>query len=334
MRRWLLKDGVSDLEGLVMETVPMPEPGPGEVRIRIHAVSLNFRDQLVIQQGAFWRVPGKDIVPVADGSGEIDALGAGVSDFVVGDRVVELYFRDFFDGPPHTDMGIGLGATEENGMLAEYVVLPAKRVMRAPASLSYEQASTIPCAGLTAWSALYGDHPIGSDSKVLVLGTGGVSLFALLFARAAGAQVFATTGQEQKRKRLLELGANEVFNYREIPEWGKAVFERTGGVDKVVESAGSLNQSLAAVRPGGEVAIMGFMTSDGPPSPPLLMGKGAIIRGVAVGNARAYSAMSKAIDASKIQPPIDRYFSFEDAKEAYRAQASPELFGKVVINVT
>ena len=334
MRRWLLKDGVTDLEGLVMENVPIPEPGPGEVRIRVHAVSLNYRDQLVIQQAAFWRVPGKSIVPVADGAGEIDAIGSGVSSFAVGDRVVELYFRDYFDGPPHINMGMGLGASDENGMLAEYVVLPAKRIIRAPASLDFGEASTLPCAGLTAWTALYGDHPIGPNSKVLVLGTGGVSLFALLFARAAGAKAFATTSQEQKRERLLALGASEVFNYRDTPDWGKTVFEKTGGVDKVVESAGSLNQSLAAIRPGGEVAVMGFMTSDGPPSPPLLMGKGAVIRGVAVGSAKAYTAMSETIDTYKLQPPIDRRFSFENAKDAYRAQASSRLFGKILIDVT
>lgn len=332
MRRWILKAGATDLDGLFLEDAPMPEPGPGEVRIRVHAVSLNYRDQFVLKD-LNWRSPNRDLVPVADGAGEIDAIGSGVDTWAVGDRVTELYFRDWIQGPPHANMGMGLGSLDEDGMLSEYVVLPAKRVARAPASLGYAEASTLPCAALTAWSALYGDHPIGPDSKVLVLGTGGVSLFALVLARAAGAQVFATSSQDAKHQRLVSLGASDVVNYRDIPDWGKAVFEQTGGVDKVVDAAGTLNQSLAAIRAGGEVAIMGLMTSDGPPNPALLMGKCATVRGTAVGNAEAYEALVQAIDTHKIRPPIDRSFRFEDAKAAYQAQSSPELFGKIVIEL-
>lgn len=332
MRRWILKDGATDLDGLVLEDAAMPEPEADEVRIRVHAVSLNYRDQLVLK-GGFWRVPGKEIIPVSDGAGEIDALGSDVDTWAVGDRVTGLYFRDFLQGPPHANMGMGLGATDENGMLSKYVVLPAKRIARAPTSLDYAEAATLPCAALTAWSALYGDHPIDMNSKVLVVGTGGVSLFALVLAQAVGAKVFATTSQDVKRQRLITLGASEVVNHRDTPEWGKAVFDLTGGVDKVVDAAGTLNQSLAAVCPGGEVAIMGLMTTDGSPNPALLMGKGATIRGIAVGNAEAYKALSQAIEQSKIRPPIDRRFRFEDAKAAYQAQSSPELFGKIVIDL-
>ncbi|KAB8320466.1 NAD(P)-dependent alcohol dehydrogenase [Tolypothrix campylonemoides VB511288] len=334
MRRWILKAGATNLDGLFLEEVAIPEPGPGEVRIRVHAVSLNYRDQLVLLKNPTpWRLPDRDLVPVSDGAGVIDAIGPGVDTWVVGDRVTGLYFRDFIEGPPHANMGFGLGSLDEDGMLSEYVVLPAKRVARAPASLDYAEAATLPCAALTAWSALYGDHPITPDSKVLVVGTGGVSLFALIFARAAGAQVFATTSQNAKLQRLLDLGVSDVVNYRDTPDWGKAVFDRTGGVNKVVDAAGSLNQSLAALQPGGEVAIMGVMTADGPPNPALLMGKGATVRGIAVGNAKAYEAMSQAIDTHQVKPPIDRRFHFEDAKDAYQAQSSPELFGKIVIEL-
>lgn len=333
MRRWILKAGATDLDGLVLEDAERPEPGPGEVRIRVRAVSLNYRDQLVLRMPQLWRLPGRHLVPVADGAGEIDAVGAGVDRWSVGDRVTNVYFKNWIDGPPHADMGMGLGSRDEDGMLAEYVVLPAERVTRAPKSVAFSEASTLPCAALTAWSGLYGDHPIGPGSKVLVLGTGGVSLFALFFARAAGAEVFATTGQEAKRARLLELGARDVVNYRETPEWGKSVFERTGGVDKVIDAAGSLNGSLSALRPGGEVAIMGLFTSDGAPDPLQLLGKGAIIRGIAVGSATAHEAMVRAIEAQGIKPPIGHRFRFEDAKAAYEAQSSPDLFGKIVIEL-
>lgn len=337
MRRWILKAGATDLGGLFLEDVLMPEPGPGEVRIRVHAVSLNYRDQLTLKDLNYWRFPNRDLVPVSDGAGEIDAIGSGVDTWAVGDRVTGLYFRDWIQGPPHANMGQGLGSLDEDGMLSEYVVLPAKRVARAPASLDYAEAATLPCAALTAWNAIHGDHPVGSDSKVLVLGSGGVSLFAMLFARAAGAQVIATSSQDAKLKRWMDLGASDGINYRDIPDWGKEVFERTGGVDKVVDAVGTgtLNQSLAALSYGGEVALIGLMTfDDGPLEFGSLMSKGATVRGIAVGNAEMYKAMLQAIDTHKVRPLIDRRFRFEDARDAYRAQSSPELFGKIIIELS
>lgn len=336
MRRWILKAGATDLDGLFLEDAPMPEPGPGEVRIRVHAVSLNYRDLLTLKDSN-WRVPNRDLVPVSDGAGEIDAIGSGVDTWAVGERVTGLYFRDFIQGPPHANMGFGLGSLDEDGMLSEYVVLPAKRIARAPASLDYAEAATLPCAALTAWSALYGNYPIGPDSKVLVLGTGGVSLFALVLARAAGAQVFATSSQDAKLKRLMSLGASDVINYQDTPDWGKAVFERTDGVNKVVNTVGTgtLNQSLEAVTYGGEVALIGLMAFDDSSSGfGALMSKSATVRGIAVGNAKAYEAMLQAIDTYKVRPPIDRRFRFEDVLDAYRAQSSPELFGKIVIELS
>ena len=335
MRRWILKAGTTDLDGMVMQDAPMPEPGPGQVRVRVHAASLNYRDQLVLQDpGELWRLPGRDLVPVADGAGEIDATGPGVDAWAVGERVAPLYFRDRLQGPPHPGMGMGLGSRDEDGMLAEYVVLPVERVIRAPESLSHAEAATLPCAGLTAWTALQGDRPVGLGSKVLVLGTGGVALFALVLARALGAEVIATTSQEAKKERLAALGASGAVNYRDIPEWGQAAFELTGGVDRVVNAAGtgSLNQSLAALRPGGEAAVMGLMTFGEPLDPMLLMGKGVTVRGIAVGDAEGFKALSQAIDTHQVKPPIDRTFRFEDAKDAFRAQSSPELFGKIVID--
>ncbi len=337
MRRWTLKAGTSDLDGLVMQDAPMPEPGAGEVRVRVHAASLNYRDKLILQDpGEMWRLPGRDLVPLADGAGEIDAVGPGVAGWTVGERVVPLYFRDRLQGPPHPGMGAGLGSRDEDGMLAEYVVLPAQRVIRAPDTLSHTGASTLPCAALTAWSALESAKPIGRGSKVLVLGTGGVALFALVLARAMGAEVVATTSQDAKKERLAALGASSVINYRDVPDWGQAVFDSTGGVDRVVNSAGtgSVNQSMAALRPGGEVAVMGLMTFGEPLDPMLLMGKGLTVRGTAVGDAEGFRALSQFIDTHAIKPPVDRTFRFEEAKQAFQAQSSPELFGKIVIDLT
>lgn len=334
MRRWILKAGATDLDGLFLENVPMPESGAGEVRIRIHAMSLNYRDQLVLKGQFANHLPARDFVPISDGAGEIDAIGAGVTNWAVGDRVTGLMLN-WQRGIP-TEVSFGLGSLAEDGMLAEYVVLPVDRVVRAPASLDYAEAATLPCAALTAWHAIHGGYPIGEGSKVLVLGSGGVSLFAMLFAQAAGAQVFATSSQDAKLKRWQDLGVTDGINYRDTPEWGKAVFDRTGGVNQVVDAVGTgtLDQSLAALTYRGEVALLGLMEfAQSPPDFFLMLGKCAAIRGVAVGSAEMYEAMVQAIDTHKIRPPIDRSFRFEDAKAAYQAQSSPELFGKIVISV-
>jgi NADPH:quinone reductase-like Zn-dependent oxidoreductase len=335
MRRWVLKAGPRGPEGLVQEQVPVPQPGPGEVRVRVRAVSLNRRDLMVLT-GVYGRPSARDLVPISDGAGEIEAVGPGVDRWTVGDRVAATYFANWVSGPPHPQMGLGLGAGGEDGMLAEYVVLPADRLVRVPSSLDWAEAATLPCAALTAWNALHGGRPLQPDGQVLVLGTGGVSIFALLFARSIGARVIATSSQAAKLDRLRALGAADTVNYRDEPAWGQVVFARTGGVDKVVEigGAGSMNQSLAAIRPGGEVAMIGFLAKGGePPDPYLLMGKGAIIRGIAVGSVEMFDAMAGTIERTGLKPPVDRRFAFDDSKAAYEAQAAPHLFGKIVIDL-
>lgn len=340
MRRWILRAGAADLDGLLLEDAPVPEPGPGEVRVRVRAVSLNYRDQIILR-GDYGQAVTEDLVPVSDGAGEVDAVGDGVEEWSVGDRVTGLYYEGWYDGPPKPGLGFGLGSPGVDGMLAEYVVLKADRVTRMPESLSFKEAATLPCAALTAWTALNGDRPydghrVGPGGKVLVLGTGGVSLFALILARAMGAEVFATTSREEKAGPLRALGAEDVVNYRDTPDWGQTVFERTGGVDRVVNAAGgaAVDQSVAALAYGGEMALMGlFSHGDAPPVFPLLMAKGASIRGTAVGSAAAHEDLVRFVDETGIKPPIDRAFGFEEAKGAYRAQAGPELFGKIVIDV-
>lgn len=330
MRRWLLKADQVGVDALSMEEAPMPEPGPGEVRIRVHATSLNYRDQLVLTDLANWRRPGVALVPVADGAGQIDALGNGVEGWQVGDRVVELYHRGWRDGPPPLELTHGPGAGNEQGMLAEYVVFPASRIARAPAGLDWAEAATLPCAGLTAWNAVFGGKPVGAGSRVLVLGSGGVSLFALLLARAAGAEVYATSSSDEKLARMKALGASETINYRDVPDWGDTLFKRFGGVDKVVDPVGELNRAMAAIRPGGEVAVMGLMSSDGPLNPMLYMARTLTIRGTAVGSAASYEQLRAFVEQHGLRPPIARRFAFEDARAAYEAQAAG-AFGKIVI---
>ena len=336
MRRWVLAAGATDIDGLTMEDVAMPVPGPGEVRLRLRAVSLNYRDQFVLTDPAVWRTPGRDLVPVSDGAGEVDAVGAGVDAWVVGDRVTPLYFRDWVSGLPLSDPGRGLGSLDEDGLLAEYVVLPASRLTRAPESLDDAEAATLPCAGLTAWSALQGDRPTGPGTTVLVLGTGGVSLMALTLARAAGALVFATTSQNAKREPLAALGVSAVVNYQTTPAWGQEVFDRLGGVDRVVNTVGAseMTQSLTALRQGGEVSLLGLFSIAGETMDSMqVIFKGAIVRAIAVGNADAHADLVRFIDAHHVKPPIGRRFRFEDAPDAWRAQASADVLGKVVIDI-
>lgn len=339
MRRWLLKAGAANLDSLVLEEAPIPEPGPGEVRVKVHAASINYRDQLILT-GQYGQTLTADVIPLSDGAGEIDAVGSGVQQWTVGDQVTSIYAEGWADGPPIPGLTFGLGANGSDGMLAEYVLLKADRVIAAPQSLSLLEAATLPCAALTAWTALNGDRPyakaVGAGDKVLVLGTGGVSLFALLLARAVGAEVIGTSSQSDKLDRVRALGAVDAVNYRDTPNWGEVVFERTGGVKRVVNSAGgsAMDQSIAAVGYGGEIAFMGLFDQAATPPPFLyLMMKGASVRGTAVGSAAAYADLIQAIDASGLKPPIDRVFPFEQAKEAFQAAVSPELFGKIVIKI-
>lgn len=334
MKRWLLKAGATDLSGLILEDAPVPQPGPGQVRVRVRAAALNARDLTVIS-APFYRLPGRNLIPVSDGAGDIDAVGAGVTQWSVGDRVTGLFFRNWLGGPPNADIGLGLGSLDEDGMLAEYVVLPADRVARVPQSLDDAGAATLPCAGLTAWSALGGARPVGAGDQVLVLGTGGVALMALVLAKGRGARVTVASSNNSKLERARALGADDVVNYADVPAWGQAVFERTGGVDRVVNPVGTsaLNQSVAALGYGGEVVSMGVFTQDDAFSLQALMMKTATLRGTMVGGAEMHAALVREVDAKHVKPPISQHVPFEDARAAFEAQGSPELFGKIVIDV-
>jgi NADPH:quinone reductase-like Zn-dependent oxidoreductase len=336
MKSWQLKSGASSLDDMVLVERETPQPGPGEVLIRVRACSLNFRDQL-IPKGLYMGGPiDRDITPLSDGAGEIVAVGAGVTQYKSGDRVAATFFQNWDDGPANPGAGPALGAPPARGMLSEYVVLPETGVVPMAASLSFEEAATLPCAGVTAWNALMeGPKTTKAGQDVLVLGTGGVSLLALQIAKAAGARVVATSSSDEKLARVMALGADILLNYRTTPEWGAEVAQITGGVDHVVEvgGAGTLQQSFTAVGFNGEVALIGVLTREGNSNPHTLMFKGASLRGIFVGSAGMARRLNAFIDAHAIKPVIDRVFDFADAKAAYAYQASPDLFGKVVIRI-
>jgi len=336
MRAWQLAAGATSIDDLGLVECPQPEPGPGQVAIRIHACSLNYRDQAVMLGRYMGGPVPAPLVPLSDGAGEVIAVGAGVSRFGAGDRVTSTFFLNWPDGPPNPHTGAALGAAGADGMLAEVVVLPETAVVPMPASLSYEEAATLPCAGVTAWNALFeGPRPVEPGSRVLLLGTGGVSMIALQLARAAGCEVIITSSDDAKLARATALGAHRTVNYKAIEAWGQHVGTVFGGVDKVVEvgGAGTMQQSIAALRHNAEIALIGVLDPVGGPNPSALMFTGSIVRGIFVGSRRMAEKLAAAIDANGIKPVIGARFAFEEARQAYAHAASPALFGKTVITL-
>lgn len=336
MRQWLIRKGATSLDHMELVDAPEPVAGPGEVVVKVRACSLNYRDQAVVTGNYFGGAVDRDQVPLSDGAGEIVALGEGVGGLAVGDRVAGSFFLNWADGPPNPHAGPALGAPPAPGMLQDLVALPAHAVVPIAASLSFEEAACLPCAGVTAWHALMeGPHRLRAGESVLVLGTGGVSLLALQIAHAAGARIVATSSSDAKLARVKALGADHLINYRTTPDWGAQAMKLTGRVDHVVEvgGAGTLAQSIAAVGFNGEIALIGVLTREGDTSPHGLMLKGASIRGIFVGSAGMARRLNAFIDAHAIKPVIDRSFPIEAAKQAWAYQASPELFGKVVITL-
>ncbi|MFG1609682.1 NAD(P)-dependent alcohol dehydrogenase [Actinoplanes sp. NPDC049265] len=340
MRRWVLVPRAGGGHELVLRVVAIPEPGPGQIRVRVHTAAINFRD-LLVRDGRYGSAAAPELVPLSDGAGVVDAIGAGVTSWAAGDRVVSVYFQGWADGDPSSGKGLGLGSGTENGMLAEYVILPADRVTVAPGTLSLTEAATLPCSGLTAWTALHGNRPygartLGPGDTVMVLGTGGVSLFAAQLALASGAQVWATTGDAGKRERLSNLGIAGVVDHTEVEAWGERVFAATGGAQIVVNAVGgrSMDQALAAVAYGGEIAYLGlFDFVSTPPDLLTLMDKAASIRGVAVGSAAAQDDLVAAVDRLGVRPVIDQVVDFTDAPDAYERHLAKGVLGKVVIEM-
>ncbi|GAA2323131.1 zinc-binding dehydrogenase [Streptomyces violaceusniger] len=307
---------------------PVPSPSAGEVLVRVKASSLNARDLLIVTgRYSVDIAPGR--VPLSDGAGVVEAVGDGVSRFRVGDRVVGTFHPAWLYGP-FPEWG-RLRGTHRDGWLTEYLALDEQSLVAVPDQLSFEEAATLPCAALTAWSAVSG---VGPGDALLVQGSGGVSVFALQFARLAGARVLATTSSGAKARRLGALGASDVVDYTSTPEWGTRVRELTGGgADRVVEigGAGTLSQSIDAVAHGGQIALVGNLAAGGGMDVTRFFRRAATLRSISVGSRSDFERMNKAIDRHRLRPAIDRVFPFDQAPEAFAHFEKGPRFGKVVI---
>jgi NADPH:quinone reductase-like Zn-dependent oxidoreductase len=315
---------------------PMPRLSAGEVLIRIRAVSLNYRDLLVIR--GVWRPSGPRI-PVSDGVGEVVALGEGVAGFQLGERVAGTFLPGWLDGDltPEKLQLASPGGSSADGMMAEYVALSQDALVRVPTHLSDEEAATLPLAGVTAWNAVVRQEIKAGDS-VLVQGTGGVSLFALQFARMLGARVIATSSSDEKLRAAGTLGADGLVNYRTTPGWSATVLDLTGGrgVDHVVEVVGgeNLNESLKALRFGGSIAFVGQMGGMSAPVDTFAFVEKLVrLRGVYVGSREMFEEMSASISAHQLRPVVDRIYDFEDFPEALRQLQAGAMFGKLCVRV-
>jgi NADPH:quinone reductase-like Zn-dependent oxidoreductase len=303
----------------------------------VRAVSLNYRDILLATDRYGFSTPTPDLIPVSDGAGEVAAVGEGVIRYAVGDRVVGIFSQSWQGGEQVAeDWNSALGGGVD-GMLAEYVVLDQSGVVKVPDYLTFEEAATLPVAAVTAWNALYGLKSLRPGQIVLTLGTGGVSIFAIQLAHAAGARVIATSSSDDKLKRARSLGANETINYRSTPEWQDEVRLLTNGrgVDHVIEigGVGTLARSIASIRAGGVVSLIGMLAAGQPIDPLSILGTGAIVRGVMVGSRETFIQLNEALSLHKIKPVIDRVFSFDEAKAALHYLNQGDHVGKVVIRI-
>ena len=324
------------LESLTLVDLPdAPEPGHGEISVRIKANSLNYHDYAVVKG----MIPASDgRIPMSDGAGEVTAVGEGVTEYKVGDAVVSTFFPYWLDGTAPSDAFKRVPGDGIDGYAREAVTAPASWFTPAPAGYSHAEAATLTCAGLTAWRALVVDGGIKPGANVLVQGTGGVSIFALQFAKMMGCTVIATSSSDEKLERLKALGADHLINYKTTESWGTKVLELTCGVgvDHVVEigGAGTLDQSMIATRIGGHVAVIGILTGyAGPVSTVILMAKQLRVQGLTVGSRKHQLDMVRAIEVNGIKPVLDRRFPLANLGDAFRHQESNTHFGKIVIDI-
>jgi NADPH:quinone reductase-like Zn-dependent oxidoreductase len=323
------------IDSLAVAERPQPRPGPGQVLLQMRAWSLNYRDLLVVK-GLYNPRLKFPLIPLSDGVGEVVALGEGANRVKVGDRVAGAFMPGWASGAlteakAKTSLGGGI-----DGLLAEYAVLSEEGVVAVPAHLSDEEAATLPCAAVTAWNALVASGGVKAGDTVLTQGTGGVSLFALQFARLAGAQVLATSSSDDKLARALQLGASHGINYKTTPEWDKKVRELTGeGVDFVVEvgGAGTLPRSLKAVRTGGTISLIGVLSGGGEVNPMPILMKSVRVQGIYVGSREMFEAMNRAIALHRLQPVVDRVFPFAEIRAALRHMESAAHFGKIALRM-
>jgi NADPH:quinone reductase-like Zn-dependent oxidoreductase len=329
-------EGEWGMDHLRLSTRPEPRPGPGQVLVRMKASSLNYRDLVVPERGYGSYTGTLPLIPVSDGVGVVIEVGAGVSRVAVGDRVCPLFCQRWISGEPDLERLTNSLGGPIDGTMAELMCLPEQGVAKVPAHLSDLQAATLPCAALTAWSALTTGSNTRPGDRVLVQGCGGVALFALAFARLLGAHVTVITSSAERIERVRRLGADATLNYREVPEWAKATREITGGrgYDLIVELGGekTLPQSLRCIRPGGTLAMIGVL-SGGAMSAALglVVTRQVRLQGVTVGHRDGFESMLRAIEQHRLEPVIDRVFGFDELKDALAYLKSGAQFGKVCI---
>lgn len=320
------------IDQLALVDRPEPTPGPGQALVKMKAWSLNYRD-LMVTRGTYAPNIRFPFLILSDGAGEVAAVGEGVTRVTVGDRVAPAFMQKWIEGPPSEAKAKSALGGAIQGLAAEYAVFDAEGLVAVPDHLTYEEAAALPCAAVTAWNALVTSGALAAGDTILVQGTGGVSLFALQFARILGARVIATSSSDAKLARVKDLGALDGINYKTTPEWGARAREISGaGVDHVVEvgGAGTLGQSLKAVRVGGRVSMIGVLTGGQADTVPILM-KNVCLQGIFVGSREMFEAMNKAIAASGMRPVIDRVFPFAELPGALRHMESGRHFGKIVL---
>jgi NADPH:quinone reductase-like Zn-dependent oxidoreductase len=332
------------LEHLQPVELPELQIAPSSVLIKVHAVSLNYRDLMVVK-GLYNPKMALPRIPCSDGAGEIVAVGEGVTRVKVGDRVCGIFMQRWLDGPPTADNSKAALGGDVDGMLSEYVLLHHEGVVHFPEHLTHEEAATLPCAAVTAWNALHhaGDptRPTQPGETVLIQGTGGVSLFALQFAKLLGAKVVGTSSSDEKLARATALGLTAGCNYKQRPDWSKWAAEITNGegADRIIEVGGAatFGQSLRATRVGGLITQIGVL-SGGSTTEPLaltpLLHKQLRVHGIYVGSRAMFEQMNAAITAAKLHPVIDRVFDFDQARQAFEHMQSASHFGKIVIRIT
>lgn len=334
VRRFGGRDGMQ-----MMEEPPPPEPTGRQVLMRVRAGSLNFRD-LGDLKGHLQMIPpgmAQDHIPLSDGAGEVVAVGRSVTRFKSGDRVAATFHPAWISGPEPEGLNIlGRGCERDNGMLTEFSLLDESELVRLPSHLSFEEGATLPCAGLTAWHALHGTPvPLLPGQDVLVMGTGGVSVFALQFAKASGARVIATTTSPSKMDALRDLGADVVIDASEGPGWHEPVLEATGGhgVDLTVQVVGGAawNDTIRATRRGGRVSVVGQVGGFGEGLSPLFVLRGITLYPIRVGSRAEFVQMNRAIAANTLRPVVDRAFEFDAAGDAFQYFEEGSRIGKVVI---
>lgn len=321
------------VEGIRMVEEPDPQPGPGEVLIRVGATSLNYRDLML------GRASRSAVIPLSDGAGEIVEVGAGVRGFAPGDRVTGCFFPYWQVGEvSNAHVRDALGGNVD-GMLAELVVLRGDAIVRTPAHMSDDEASTLPCAALTAWNGMFEVARLRPGQSVLLLGTGGVSIAGLQLGQIAGVRTIITSSSDEKLVRARALGADETINYRERPDWERAVLDLTGGrgVDLVLEvgGEGTFAQSMAATRIGGDVVLIGGLAhEDGASAHVPLVGRNIRATRISVGSREMFERMNRALELRQVHPVVDRAFTFEQTAEAYGMLEAQRHLGKVVIRVS